>query len=74
MQDNFDYRLKELNTEKEGVCNECIILKKQLNGGLEKNKRMDNLLEDTEYWESQHEGLMARCEAADRSLLTTQEE
>ena len=74
MQGNFDYRLKELSAEKERVCNERVILKKQLNEELEKNKKLDSLLEDTEYWKSQYEELMARYEAADRSLLTTQEE
>ncbi|PNV63825.1 hypothetical protein C0033_00380 [Clostridium sp. chh4-2] len=74
MQGNFDYHLQELNAEKERVCNERIVLKKQLNEELEKNKKMESLLEDAEYWKNQYQEQRARYEAVNQSLLATQEE
>jgi len=74
MQGNFDYRLQELNAEKERVCNERVILKKQLNEELEKNKKMESLLEDAEYWRNQYQELREQYDAIDQSFLVTQEE
>lgn len=55
MQESFDYRLKELSEEKERVWNERVVLKKQLSAELEKNKEIDSLKEEAEYWKQQHE-------------------
>ncbi|RGY97922.1 hypothetical protein [Clostridium sp. AM58-1XD] len=55
MQESFDYRLKELNEEKERVWNERVVLKKQLSAELEKNKKTESLKEEAERWKQQYE-------------------
>lgn len=55
MQESFDYRLKELNEEKERVWNERVVLKKQLSAELEKSKKIDALKEEAERLKRQYE-------------------
>ena len=55
MQESFDYRLKELNEEKERVWNERVVLKKQLSAELEKNKNIIALQEEAERRKQQYE-------------------
>lgn len=74
MQESFDYRLGELNKEKERICNERVVLKKQLSEELEKNKKMSILEEEARRWEQQYQELRERYEASDLELQLSREE
>lgn len=74
MQESFDYRLSELNKEKERICNERVVLKKQLGEELEKNKKLSALEEETKQWKRQYLDLREQYEASDKELQLSLEE